>query len=63
VLTPFYRLETSRSRDSGGTGLDPEIARNICEQHGGMLTLQNHPEGGLEVTLELPGQSLQRRPN
>lgn len=63
VLTPFYRLETSRSRASGGTGLGLTIARNICEQHGGSLTLQNHPEGGLVVTLQLPGKSLQRRSN
>ncbi|PRC94179.1 ATP-binding protein [Solimicrobium silvestre] len=58
VFTPFYRLETSRSRDSGGTGLGLTIARNICEQHGGTLTLRNHPEGGLEATLKLPGKAL-----
>jgi len=57
VFTPFYRLETSRSRESGGTGLGLTIARNICEQHGGTLSLRNHPEGGLEVTLSLPGKA------
>lgn len=57
VFTPFYRLETSRSRESGGTGLGLTIARNICEQHGGTLSLRNHPEGGLEVTLNLPGKA------
>jgi signal transduction histidine kinase len=61
VFAPFYRLETSRSRESGGTGLGLTIARNICEQHGGTITLFNHPEGGLVVTLKLPGKSLQRR--
>jgi len=61
VFAPFYRLETSRSRESGGTGLGLTIARNICEQHGGSLTLKNHPDGGLEVTLKLPGKSLQFR--
>lgn len=60
VFAPFYRLETSRSRESGGTGLGLTIARNICEQHGGTLTLTNHPEGGLVVTLKLPGKSLKR---
>jgi signal transduction histidine kinase len=54
VFEPFYRVETSRSRESGGTGLGLTIARNIAEQHGGTITLANHPEGGLEVTLTLP---------
>ena len=54
VFDPFYRIETSRSRESGGTGLGLTIARNIAEQHGGSITLANHPEGGLEVTLMLP---------
>lgn len=54
VFEPFYRVETSRSRDSGGTGLGLTIARNIAEQHGGTLVLVNHPDGGLEVRLTLP---------
>ena len=58
VFTPFYRLETSRSRESGGTGLGLTIARNICEQHGGTLALRNHMEGGLEVVLKLPAKGM-----
>ncbi|MBC7453534.1 MAG: HAMP domain-containing protein [Massilia sp.] len=54
VFEPFYRVETSRSRASGGTGLGLTIARNITEQHGGRIALANHPDGGLEVTLVLP---------
>jgi signal transduction histidine kinase len=54
VFEPFYRVESSRSRESGGTGLGLTIARNIAEQHGGSIALANHPEGGLEVTLMLP---------
>jgi signal transduction histidine kinase len=54
VFDPFYRVETSRSRESGGTGLGLTIARNIAEQHGGSIALANHAEGGLEVTLMLP---------
>jgi signal transduction histidine kinase len=54
VFEPFYRIEGSRSRESGGTGLGLTIARNIAEQHGGSITLANRPEGGLEVTLMLP---------
>ncbi|MFC5549753.1 ATP-binding protein [Massilia aerilata] len=54
VFDPFYRVESSRSRESGGTGLGLTIARNIAEQHGGSITLANHPDGGLEATLMLP---------
>jgi signal transduction histidine kinase len=55
VFEPFFRVETSRSRESGGTGLGLTIARNIAEQHGGTLTLDNQAEGGLVACLRLPG--------
>ncbi|HEY0847860.1 MAG TPA: ATP-binding protein [Noviherbaspirillum sp.] len=54
VFDPFYRVENSRSRDTGGTGLGLTIARNIAEQHGGGIALRNLPSGGLEVALTLP---------
>lgn len=54
VFDPFYRLENSRSRDTGGTGLGLTIARNIAQTHRGTLTLSNLPEGGLVATLTLP---------
>jgi signal transduction histidine kinase len=54
VFEPFYRIEGSRSRESGGTGLGLTIARNIAEQHGGSIALANQPGGGLEVILTLP---------
>jgi len=54
VFEPFYRLESSRSRDTGGTGLGLAIARNVAQQHHGHVSIRNHPEGGLEATLALP---------
>lgn len=54
VFEPFYRLESSRSRSSGGTGLGLTIARNIAEQHGATLSLANSDRGGLEAVLTLP---------
>ena len=54
VFEPFYRLETSRNRDSGGTGLGLSIARDIVQAHGGTLILANRPAGGLEAVISLP---------
>jgi signal transduction histidine kinase len=54
VFEPFYRLESSRNRDTGGHGLGLSIARNIVRAHGGDLHLQNSPGGGLEAVLSLP---------
>lgn len=54
VMEPFYRVDHSRSRDTGSTGLGLAIAQNIAQAHGGTLTLRNRPEGGLEATLALP---------
>jgi len=54
VFEPFYRVEDSRSRETGGTGLGLTIARGVAEAHGGALSLHNRPEGGLEARLTLP---------
>ena len=43
VLEPFYRLEVSRSRETGGVGLGLAIARAVAEAHGGSVTLLNRP--------------------
>jgi signal transduction histidine kinase len=57
VFEPFYRLESSRSRGTGGTGLGLGIARNIAREHGGDLVLRNRPEGGAEAVLSLARMS------
>lgn len=54
VFEPFHRLEASRSRATGGTGLGLGIARSIAQLHGGSLTLHNRPDGGLCARLSLP---------
>ena len=54
AFEPFVRGESSRSRETGGTGLGLGIARNIARAHGGDLSLRNRREGGLEATLTLP---------
>ncbi len=57
VFSPFYRLETSRNRKTGGIGLGMTVARSIIRSHGGDITLKNRPEGGLRVTVTLPQES------
>ena len=54
VFQPFYRLEGSRSRDTGGVGLGLSVARTIVEGIGGTIQLSNRPEGGLRATVTLP---------
>jgi signal transduction histidine kinase len=54
VFTPFVRLETSRSRETGGVGLGLTIARSALRGHGGDVTLQNRREGGLRARVRLP---------
>ena len=55
VFEPFVRLEASRSRDTGGSGLGLAIARGIVRGHGGDIRLENRADGGLRVTVTLPG--------
>lgn len=54
VFEPFIRLETSRSKQTGGIGLGLSIARTIIHAHGGEIALANRPEGGLRATVQLP---------
>ena len=54
AFKPFQRLEASRSRETGGTGLGLTVARTIIRAHGGDITLVNRSEGGLRVELALP---------
>lgn len=55
VFTPFYRLDQSRSRETGGTGLGLTIAKEIIEKHRGIITLENLSESqGLRVVIFLP---------
>lgn len=54
VFEPFYRLESSRSRDTGGSGLGLAIVRQIAHSHGGDVVLRNLQQGGLRAELRLP---------
>jgi two-component system OmpR family sensor kinase len=54
VFDPFFRLEASRNRNTGGFGLGLASAHAIVLDHGGEITLANRKGGGLRVTVRLP---------
>ena len=54
VFAPFYRLENSRNRRTGGIGLGLTVARTIIRAHGGDIRLENRVPHGLRVTVSLP---------
>jgi signal transduction histidine kinase len=56
AFEPFFRAESSRSRETGGTGLGLTIARMLATKIGATLTLRNHPDGGLEAQVLFPSQ-------
>ncbi|POA29207.1 MULTISPECIES: ATP-binding protein [unclassified Pseudomonas] len=56
VFAPFFRLEGSRNKSTGGVGLGLSSARAIVLEHGGTLTVRNRSGGGLEARVVLPVQ-------
>ncbi len=54
VFEPMYRGETSRNRDTGGTGLGLTISRRIFRSHGGELTAENASDGGAVLSGWIP---------
>ncbi|HEX7760168.1 MAG TPA: ATP-binding protein [Caulobacteraceae bacterium] len=54
AFEPFHRLESSRSRDTGGIGLGLAVVRAIARSHGGDVLLQNRKGGGLRARVTLP---------
>ncbi|MCG8519512.1 MAG: ATP-binding protein [Pseudomonadales bacterium] len=54
VFEPFYRVEQSRNRETGGAGLGMAIARSLVRSMGGDITLSEAPRGGLKVSVTLP---------
>ena len=54
IFEPFYRTAGARERQTGGTGLGLAITGRAVRLHGGTITAQNAPDGGLLVELRLP---------
>ena len=54
VFDPFFRIEGSRNRETGGTGLGLTIVRSTVVAHGGSVWLENGQGGGLVAWVKLP---------
>ena len=51
----FYRVDGSRSRDTGGTGLGLSIVKHVVQRHSGELDIQSEPGRGSTFKAGLPG--------
>jgi signal transduction histidine kinase len=56
IFEPFYRVDPSRTRSTGGVGLGLSIVRALVESMGGAVTVQSKPDQGTTFTLTLPAQ-------
>jgi signal transduction histidine kinase len=54
VFEPFFRLDHSRSRNSGGTGLGLAIVKQIVIWHHGKVWIEDSHSGGVKVKITLP---------
>lgn len=55
IFDPFYRVDSSRSRATGGFGLGLSISRNIIIAHGGSIAIQSHP-GKTSFSITVPAE-------
>jgi len=54
AMKPFHRLDRGRNLQAGGVGLGLAIARDVARAHGGDLTLDTSPQGGLRAVVRVP---------
>jgi len=54
IFEPFYRVDRSRSRETGGYGLGLSLCKRILEAHGGSIAIASREGEGTEVTLAFP---------
>jgi len=54
VFQPFFRLDASRSQETGGSGLGLAITRQLCQAHGWRISLRDAPGGGTDACVSIP---------
>ena len=54
VFDQFYRVDPSRSRETGGAGLGLTIVKRLVEAHGGRVTAESEPGRGTRISVHLP---------
>jgi signal transduction histidine kinase len=62
VFWPFYRVESSRNRETGGAGLGLTVALSAIRSHGGEIDFKNMPKGGFRVAVKLPRVAVTQAP-
>ena len=58
IFEPFVRVDAARDRNRGGVGLGLAIARRAIQAQHGQIKAENHPRGGLLITIRLPRSEL-----
>ncbi len=54
VFERFYRVDKSRSKETGGTGLGLAIVKHVAENHGAKISLESEPGKGSEFSVTFP---------
>ncbi len=54
IFEPFYRVDPSRSRASGGSGMGLAVVKLLVQVHGGRVRAENRPSGGSRFIVQLP---------
>ncbi len=62
VFQPFFRLEQSRNKRTGGSGMGLAIVYQLCKAHGWIINLIPNKEQGLTATLKIPETSADKTP-
>jgi two-component system sensor histidine kinase SenX3 len=62
IFERFYRVDPSRSRETGGTGLGLSIVKHAANNHGGEVTVFSRPNLGSTFTLRLPTHQVEENP-